>query len=79
MTRLSIYAAHYFVSCLFFQKKRLYLQKNKDAIMQNYVNFAEGEFRLSISRETAKALGISDEIYDKYAEHVDVSNECLLK
>ena len=52
-------------------------QTNKEAIMQNYVNFAEGAFRLSISREVAKAYGISDEIYDKYVEHVDVSNESL--
>lgn len=49
-------------------------QTNKDAIMQNYVNFAEGEFRLSISREAAKDLGVSDEIYDKYVEQVRVSN-----
>ena len=49
-------------------------QTNKEAIMQSYINFAEGEFRLSISREAAKDLGVSDEIYDKYVEQVRVNN-----
>ena len=49
-------------------------QTDKDVILRNYVNFAEGEFRLSISREAAKALDVSDEIYDRNADWVQISN-----
>jgi hypothetical protein len=43
--------------------------------MQNYVNFVDGKFYLSISPEMAKAYGVSDELYNQYVEHVRDSNE----
>ena len=54
-------------------------QTSKEVFMQNYVNFANGKFYLSISRESAKSFGVSDELYDKYVEHVRHSNEQLVK
>lgn len=53
-------------------------QTSKDVFMQNYVNFANGKFYLSISRESAKSFGVPDEIYDKYQEHVQSCNEQLI-
>lgn len=52
-------------------------QTSKEVFMQNYVNFANGKFYLSISRESAKSFGISDDLYDQYLDHVRNCNEQL--
>lgn len=50
------------------------IQADVDNLMINRVTFRDGEYILTIKREDALFLGVSEEVYDDYVEYVATLN-----
>ena len=50
------------------------MQSDIDNLMINRVTFRDGAYVLTIKREDALFLGVSEEVYDSYVEYVDKLN-----
>lgn len=53
------------------------LQSDEDLLLLNQIWFKDGRFVLSLTREDAVSLGISDELYEKYVDYVNIANDNL--
>lgn len=53
------------------------MQSDKDLMLLDQIWFKDGAFVLALSREDASLLGISEEMYDKYARYVEKANESI--
>ncbi len=53
------------------------LQSDVDNLMMGRVLFKDSVFVLSLKKEDATFLGVSDEVYDRYLDYVDRLNESL--
>ncbi len=53
------------------------MQSDVDNLMINRVTFRDGSYVLTIKREDALFLGVSEEVYDNYVDYVDKLNKGL--
>lgn len=53
------------------------MQSDIDNLMINRVTFRDGAYVLTIKREDALFLGVSEEVYDNYVDYVDKLNREL--
>ncbi len=55
-------------------EKRKLIQNDEDNLMMSRIVYKDSIYVLAISRSSAKNVGVSEEMYDKYLEYVSILN-----